>query len=154
MRAILPALVIALALSVPAVPAVAAPVRDTPAEVVAGFAEAWNRHDMDAFADLFWEEATFVNRGGRLSEGRAAIRAAHAAIHATHLRASRLDNRLEHMRRIGNNVAVALVRSDLTGSARAPAEVVRTRLTFVLERRGREWRIIAAHNATLGPDVN
>lgn len=137
-----------------AVPAVAASGHSAPESVVAGFAEAWNRHDMDQFADLFWEDATFVNRGGRLSEGRAAIRAAHAAIHAAHLRDSRLENSLERMRRIGDSVAVAIVRSNLIGSARAPDEVVRTRLTFVLERRGRDWRIAAAHNATLSSDAN
>ena len=35
-----------------------------PADIAARFAEAWNRHDMAAFGDLFHPDASFVNRFG------------------------------------------------------------------------------------------
>src|SRR5260370_21169003 len=41
--------------------------------VVAGFAEALNRHDMDAFGRLFTPDADFVNVAGSWWKGRVAI---------------------------------------------------------------------------------
>ena len=37
---------------------------------VSRFAEAWNRHDMDAFGALFTRDADFVNVTGQLWKGR------------------------------------------------------------------------------------
>lgn len=42
-------------------------------KAVAGFAEAWNRQDMQAFGQLFTTNADFVNVAGELDMGRAAI---------------------------------------------------------------------------------
>ena len=43
--------------------------------VVAGFATAWNRHDLDAFGKLFAPDAEFVNVAGSLWTGRQSIQA-------------------------------------------------------------------------------
>src|SRR5208282_506981 len=50
-------------------------------KVVNGFAEAWNRHDMDAFGALFAPDADFVNVGGVHWTGREAIQLNHAFLH-------------------------------------------------------------------------
>jgi hypothetical protein len=51
--------------------------------VVRGFEEAWNRHDMDALATLFANDADFVNVIGMRWVGRDAIKQSHAASHAS-----------------------------------------------------------------------
>lgn len=42
--------------------------------VVNAFADAWNRHDMEAFAQLFAADAEFVNVVGLWWKGRALLR--------------------------------------------------------------------------------
>src|SRR5271170_5188561 len=49
--------------------------------VVAGFATTWNRHDLDAFGQLFAPDAEFVNVAGVLWKGRQSIQANHAYSH-------------------------------------------------------------------------
>jgi len=58
--------------------------------VVNAFAAAWNRHDMEAFAQLFAADAEFVNVVGLWWKGRAEIRQAHEATHASMFKNSRL----------------------------------------------------------------
>ncbi len=58
--------------------------------VVETFAECWNRHDIDAFAELFSEDAEFVNVVGLWWKGRAEIKAAHEFTHQTLFKKSRL----------------------------------------------------------------
>jgi Domain of unknown function (DUF4440) len=49
--------------------------------VVAEFATTWNRHDLDAFGNLFAPDADFVNVAGSLWIGRQSIQAQHAYTH-------------------------------------------------------------------------
>lgn len=58
--------------------------------IVHGFEDAWNRHDMDAFAALFAADADFVNVIGTRWIGRDAIKQHHAASHATIFKSSTL----------------------------------------------------------------
>jgi uncharacterized protein (TIGR02246 family) len=43
-------------------------------ELMAGYASAWNAHDIDALAALFHENGTFVNVNGSYEKGREEIR--------------------------------------------------------------------------------
>jgi uncharacterized protein (TIGR02246 family) len=43
-------------------------------ELIAGFASAWNAHDMNALAMLFREDGTFVNVAGSYEKGREEIK--------------------------------------------------------------------------------
>ena len=58
--------------------------------VVQAFAECWNRHDMNAFAELFAADAEFVNVVGLWWRGREEIKKAHEVTHATMFKNSRL----------------------------------------------------------------
>jgi uncharacterized protein (TIGR02246 family) len=55
-----------------------------------GFVDAWNRHDMAAFAALYSENADFVNVLGVWLRGRTAIQEHHATIHAARMKTSLL----------------------------------------------------------------
>jgi len=53
-----------------------------PADLTTRFQDAWNTHDMTAFAGLFHPNATFVNRFATYWRGVGEIVAGHAAMAA------------------------------------------------------------------------
>ena len=63
------------------------------ARVVEAFSESWNKHDMNAYTELFSPDAEFVNIVGFWWRRRAEIKAAHAFIHQTLFKNSRLSLR-------------------------------------------------------------
>ncbi|AUX38283.1 MULTISPECIES: SgcJ/EcaC family oxidoreductase [Sorangium] len=84
-------------------------------QLVAAFNDAWNRHDMDAFAALHAEDADFVNIFGMWWHGRATIRENHAGIHKTVFRQSRLESVRVETRFVAPDVAVVRWAWVLTG---------------------------------------
>lgn len=143
-----------------AVPDVA-PIRHT----VAMFADAWNRHDMKAFGQLFAPDADFVNVQGVWWKGRAEIELHHAYSHGTISKseAATLNPQLRHygmfrhstmafqsitVRLIRPDLAIAHVSWRLTGDSRTT--VARTgMLTFVLAPTNGRWLIVAAQNTEI-----
>ena len=124
-----------------------------PEDVAAGFAAAWNAHDMAALGALFHEDATFVNRFGHYIRGVAAIVALHAPIHDTVYRDSALENEVIDVVPIGDGDGAAVVHfwSRLTVGAAHPAgpHAVDTLILAVLTRGGGDWRVKAFENVTL-----
>ena len=124
---------------------------DAFAEIVAAFTAAWNRHDMDAFAALFHEDATFVNIRGTLWKGRDAIRDVHKQIHSTFYRTSQVNQEVEDVRLLAPSVALGHVRAELRGDERFPDTVKQTRMTIVLQERNGRWLIAEVHNTEIAP---
>jgi Domain of unknown function (DUF4440) len=136
--------------------------------VIDGFATAWNHHDMDAFGKLFATDADFVNVAGARWTGRESIQMHHAWSHGaiprdtpgfeksdprygifktSTLRFTEIDVRF-----LRNDVAVALVNSELVGDARTP-NPRHAVLTFVLIRQNGGWSIAAAQNTEINRTV-
>lgn len=137
------------------------------ARTVAGFASAWNRHDMVAFGKLFAPDADFVNVGGQWWKGRASIQAHHAYSHgaisqaaavsqgvADHpqyygiFRTSTMTFDSTDVRLIRPDVAIARVAWHLMGDTRT-STMRRGMLLFVVGRNQGEWRITAAQNTEI-----
>ena len=120
--------------------------------VVRGFEDAWNRHDMDAFAMLFSTDADFVNVIGMRWVGRDAIKQHHAASHATIFRSSTLkigDTTVHFLRA---DVATARSVWTLSGITSETGQLVPTRtgiLTDVLERIDGHWLIVLTQNTDI-----
>jgi len=104
---------------------------------------------MHAFASLFHDAAAFVNVAGGYLRGRGEIEQAHAAGHAGPFKDPALTAWPEDARRLGPDVIIAHVRSELQGDDRVPGQARRSLLTLVIERRGQQWKIIAAHNTNV-----
>ena len=137
-------------------PVAAAPGADeqTVKAVVGAFEEAWNRHDMDSFANLFAGDADFVNVLGHRWIGRKAIREAHAATHATIFKESRLQMKETSVRFLKPDVAVARSLWDLTGLRTPTGEIAPPRkgiLTHVLTKEKGSWRIVVSQNTDVVP---
>jgi uncharacterized protein (TIGR02246 family) len=124
---------------------------DRPETAPDAFQSAWNAHDMTAFASLFHDDATFVNRFAHHVRGVSEIVALHRPIHETIYRDSTLDNELIDVTMLGGDVAVVHFWSRLRIGPAHPAGAhdVDTLILTVLTRRDRDWRIQALENVTL-----
>jgi uncharacterized protein (TIGR02246 family) len=122
-----------------------------PEDAPAAFQAAWNAHDMTAFAALFHEDATFVNRFAHHVRGVDEIVALHRSIHETIYRDSELENELIAVDPINDCAAIVHFWSRLSTGGAHPAgpHQVDTLLLAVVTLRGGEWRIQAAENVTL-----
>jgi uncharacterized protein (TIGR02246 family) len=135
--------------------------------VVNRFAEAWNRHDLDAFGALFALDADFVNVTGQLWKGRKEIQRRHAYTHGTIPREAvpeaapasygifksstyhfdRIDVRLPRP-----DLAIAHGAWTMRGDART-AEPRHGMMTFTLTRDGDNWLYEAVQNTEINRPV-
>ncbi len=90
------------------------------AELQARQAEAWNRHDADAYADLFTEDGDVVNVLGWWWRSRAEIRSKLTAAFAFVFRESRLTITEVEVRMLDSRIAVAHVRWTRDGAKVPP----------------------------------
>jgi uncharacterized protein (TIGR02246 family) len=122
-----------------------------PDDAPQAFQSAWNAHDMSAFAALFQDDATFVNRFATFTRGVDQIVALHRGIHETIYRDSKLDNELIGVDRVTDDVAIVHFWSRLTTGPSHPAgpHDVDTLIMAVMTRRHGAWKIQAAENVTL-----
>jgi uncharacterized protein (TIGR02246 family) len=113
--------------------------------------ENWNRHNMTAWADaVLHEDSDWVNWRGGYWRGKAAIRAGHEAIHKAQYKSSRLSaQRIEDLTFIAPDIAIAHVRSELSGDERAPGQTFPYRKTILFTKQQDVWRIRALHNTRL-----
>jgi uncharacterized protein (TIGR02246 family) len=107
---------------------------------------AWNAMDASAFARHFAEDADFVNIRGEHHRGRTAITAGHGAIFRTVYAGSTCHFRMEAVRLLRPDVALAHVHSTLNVPAGALKGKHTARFSLVLTREGEDWEIAAFHN--------
>ena len=136
--------------------------------VVAGFATAWNKHDMDSFGKLFAPDADFVNVTGILMKGREEIQGHHAWSHGAIPESTRVPQTLPKnygifknstmkfdtidVRFLREDVALARVNWQLFGDARTSTP---RRGVFLFVRTGGKpgWQIAAAQNTEINRSV-
>jgi uncharacterized protein (TIGR02246 family) len=123
--------------------------QDAIAAVVRGIIDAWNRHDMDAFANLFAEDADFVNVRGTRWIGRDVIREAHIATHATIFKSSQLSLKETSARFLRPDIAVVRSVTEVSGQINASGETLparRAMLTLVMMNMQGQWTVVVAQN--------
>ncbi|EPF88101.1 hypothetical protein GCM10025882_28210 [Acinetobacter gyllenbergii] len=123
----------------------------TPEQIPYLFQAAWNEHDMVAFASLFAEDASFVNRFGHYVKGIKEIVALHLPIHETIYRDSTLQNEIIELSPITDDVVIIHFWSRLTAGTAHPAgpHQVDTLILAVLSKQNGFWLIRALENVTL-----
>lgn len=122
-----------------------------PEAVAAGMEAAWNAHDMAAFACLFHDDATFVNRFASYWRGVEAIVEGHAGIHATIYSDSVLTVDAPDIDAIADDAAILHFWMRLSIGAAHPAgpHLLDTLAMAVVTRRADEWRFQAVENVAL-----
>lgn len=122
-----------------------------PEDIPLAFQAAWNNHDMKAFAALFHQDATFVNRFGHYVKGIDEIIALHQPIHETIYSDSTLENELIDVTSLTNDICISHFWSRLTAGLAHPqgSHQIDTLLLTVLIKENNSWCIQALENVTL-----
>ncbi len=117
--------------------------------VLTRFGEAWNRHDMSAFARLFAADGDFVDVFGNRFKGTAEIESALSARHAGVFNDSRFDKKESTIRFLTPDIALVHAVWELTG-ARSPEGVPQPStlgmMTYVMIKESAGWAIAALQN--------
>ena len=119
---------------------------------VRAFAECWNRHDMEDFAELFAADAEFVNVVGLWWKGRDEIKKAHEFTHATMFKDSKLTISDVSVRFPAETIAIARCRWVLEGHVSPEGKTLPARtgiLVHVLSRKSETWSIIDSQNTDI-----
>ena len=119
--------------------------------IAARWQDAWNRHDMDALASLHAEDIDFVTVSGPRGwlKGRQQFKDAHAEVHKSMFKESILAIKETHVKFIRPDVVIAHVLWQTKGDRvpdRKPGEQRDGIFTWVVEKRGGNWLIIASQN--------
>lgn len=115
--------------------------------IIAGLMKAWNTHDMHAFAELFAEDASFVNVNGSWLERPDQIEAFHRIIHNSNFKDSIAEIRPAKIRIVRSDVAVVQATWQIRGDSRRP-EPRDYVMTLVLRKQDEQWKILAAQNGS------
>jgi uncharacterized protein (TIGR02246 family) len=111
---------------------------------------AWERHDADAYGELFTEDATYITYIGTYYRGRRDIVDSHRALFGGFLKGTRLADEILDIRFHGPDTAVVNGRGDTyKGTPPRTLSKIQT-YTLVREDDGR-WRIAAFHNTKRKP---
>ena len=121
-------------------------------ETVTSLVNAWNEHDMNAFANLFAEDADYVNIEGTRWRGRSAIKDAHTFVHSTIFKHSHLTVDDTTFKQLSPDVIVARSTWRLEGQTTMKGEPVPSRtgiVTNVMVRSGPKWMIAVTQNTDI-----
>lgn len=117
-------------------------------KVADAYAAGWNRHDSKMLADLFTNNAYWVDVHGGLFEGKKEIHRLHDAIHHRWQKTSKTVHTTTNVRFLNPNVAVSTIRWELRGDARGK-QIRRGVMTFVVLKQADTWLIAAAQNTEI-----
>ena len=122
--------------------------------VMARQADAWNRHDMDAYVAETTPDVEWVNVVGMHWRGRETVKRAHAALHRTMFAHSRLlPPRSVEMREIAPGVVLTVTTGGIEGVSRTPDGSAYPEdgniMTEVFVKTVDGWRIAHAHNTNI-----
>jgi uncharacterized protein (TIGR02246 family) len=119
--------------------------------------EAWNRHDMNALADLVTQNVDFIHVGGGWLGGRDAFREYHAERHTDMFKASNTRTLGMSIRELTPDICLVHRNwrmegdTDRDGTPRAtPRDGI---ITWVVRRDSTKWLIDAAHNTNIAAEV-
>lgn len=111
---------------------------------------AWERHDAEAYGDLFTEDASYITYVGTFYQGRRDIAESHRTLFTGFLKGTRLADEILGIRFHGPAVAVVNGRGD-TYKGKRPKKLGKIQTyTLVREEDGR-WRIAAFQNTKRKP---
>lgn len=122
---------------------------EKPEEVLDKWTHAWNTLDADALAELFVEDAEFVNVVGLWWHNRSDIREAHQYGFDHIFSKSKIWFSERQTRLIDGSAAVIVAKWSIEGQHTSGGDDADQRsgiFTFVLEKFGEEWLVVSAQN--------
>ncbi|RFM31112.1 SgcJ/EcaC family oxidoreductase [Chitinophaga silvisoli] len=123
-------------------------------QLVQHYEDAWNRHDPQGLADNYDTDATWVNWFGAYYKGREDIRYHYQIVHTSYFKNTQYYTRaIEDVTFLKPDVAIAHVRTGLSGDSRYPGQTFEFRRMIILTKQQGKWLIKAGQNAKLDPGV-
>ena len=127
-------------------------------KVLASFDEAFNRHDADAVATLFTDDAEFINVAGMWWRGKAEIRRGTAFVLANIFQNTTIQTDSVSVRFPTRHTAIAVIAQHTVGSFGLPdgTRIASTnnRLTYFLVNAAGRWLITGGQNTEIRPGVH
>lgn len=127
-------------------------------DVLRSFDEAFNRHDADAVAALYTDDAEFVNVAGMWWRGRAEIKRGTAFVLTNIFQNTRLQTDSVSVRFPTHDTALAVVTQHTVGSFVLPdgTRIASTNnlLTYFLVKRKGRWLIAGGQNTEIRPGLH
>jgi uncharacterized protein (TIGR02246 family) len=129
--------------------------QNSPDSIPQIFTEAWNKRDAYKIAQLFEENAEFVNVTGLWWHNRKDIEQAHAYGLSTIFKNSSLQLIRTKVKYLSESIAVMQAKMKLSGqtpigSVKTPGER-QTLFTFVVHKVGEQWLCASAQNTDIVP---
>lgn len=119
---------------------------------------AWNQDNAQAWVENFSEDADFINIIGTHFDGKAETEKRHAVLFSGIFKNSQLEIEVWKVRQLGRKASVAETVQTLRGYDALPPGVeptepgvLRTRMKYVFEKQGRDWKIVSAQNTAIHP---
>lgn len=117
--------------------------------VLHAMVSTWNHHDIKAMAELFTEDADFVNVLGMRFRSRDEIEMAHADLHKERFAQTEIRQLESSVKYLSSDVALAHVRWEMTGDRATNGKIRRGTMTHVLVRKGGRWYLRATQNTDI-----
>lgn len=120
-------------------------------DIISAATAAWTAKDATAYAASYAEDLRFINPVGAEFLGRDAFRNLHVALFGGPFAGSTLAIAVRDIQFLTGTIAIVYLDETLTGYAFLPpgvpssGGVVRTRVTWVVEKRSGEWQIVFQH---------
>ena len=116
-------------------------------KVISDFADAWNRHDAKAMADLHTDDVNFVNIFGQWWKGRSEVEERLRRAHTTAFSRSRMLVNTEMVKFLAPNVA--LVHGTMELQDAPPETMGRCHSSRVLAKENGRWLISSFQNTLI-----
>jgi len=121
------------------------------------FVNSWNRAAIgdtlapETYGTLYWPDAELVDPSRRIWDGQAAIVQMHADLWRTAFKTSQVTGSIRRVRALSPTLMIADFDFTLTVSGQPPpgaatAGPVKAHLKHVMQKRGDEWKVVAAQN--------
>ncbi|MCX4982214.1 SgcJ/EcaC family oxidoreductase [Streptomyces sp. NBC_00572] len=111
---------------------------------------AWERHDAEAYGELFTEDATYITYVGTFYRGRRDIVESHRTLFTGFLKGTRLADEVLDIRFYGPGVAVVNGRGD-TYKGKRPEKLAKIQTYTLVREADGQWRIAAFQNTKRKP---
>jgi uncharacterized protein (TIGR02246 family) len=123
-------------------------------QVATAYEEAWNKHDMNAMASLFTEDAEWVNIVGMWWRGLLEVKRGHQWVHEVLFKNTSIHIDSCFVRMVTQETAINVVTwskgSFVTPDGKQVPEG-KDRMTLFLVKRGDRWLVASGHNTTIDP---
>ena len=121
-------------------------------KVLTDFSDAWNKHDVKAFSNVFSEDADFTNVRGTSAHGRSEVEKFHAPLFTTKFKDTYQKITRSKIRFIKPDVAAVDAWWEMTGVKSPEGQDMPPRkglLNFIMTKNSNTWLITIMHNMDL-----